>query len=1379
MATIAVAAHSVLVKKRVAEEELKKELPAKTVKFEPLDSLSSSSSSSTASSVKTTTLCQCSPLKYTPSFTKNNTPVASYMRSRNRSGKEDALQFMLTSIVSNDPSLASMMNDSHPRRLNNSPTLDVYGVLDETGESIVVHVHGFQPYFWIQVPEQEKGHVHDYIHRFTTALNVQIAHEFVQLMDRIAIQYGNSKRDTHEEDNEEPEEPEEESSLLPLAEDEDGQVTIHPSSRRKTKNKSATKKPMTHVFVDHVTVCDKSQSCFGFPSQKDALFLKVPFTSSRALTMAKQILKNGLVLAEHSGSDGNDDHEDGDGDGTAIKQKYTTHFFPILYETNVPHEIRFMMDRQMRGSCWLRLEKHDYYLHASTEMEFTNRSQVEVCCSFEALQTLPITALSLAKISPMRVMSMHLEYGSSDLSDDPPVAEQDPIMVIAACIVGSDSLLLDNVASLSSSETKTKTMSQHVFALDKSADIPGSSSSGVTVRRFQTESALLAAFVKFLQDASPDILTGYNCNNNTLSYLYDRIRHVFPGRLAMLDWSRSKGFPVKKRVHSENAQIHIEFVIPGCTVVDILTCLKRQQQQQQSAQEALLRSTNFEHVCEHLLGITKETLDSTHTAALQFGKNSSPTTRRRLNIYCLKQALLVLKLIEKRNMIHEWMMQTRVNGLTMEMNMTRDTLPFETMFTMIQHFNQHHLRVPIMDKFTLSSLNGSKEKNVETKDDDDHDGRTESKRVIEEDEEGKNGTSKHYRNASSSELSLVGKCSREIKPGYYDMHNPVLVMRVDSSSYSSILAKANLCYSTYLPGCTWSMAPDERDAYLREHCGGRPLTREDIMPQMAGSDHMFVKPHIRTSILGCTCCWRATTSQLTSVTSRMDEEPTRHMLRCIDNVVKDMVHWTLTSETLPLLAISQTVQAIVRSCMSTLVTKNPTLDILCHDEAKSHIMVLMRGQSMDEAHRTGFDFCTRFGMEHVEEQHGMCMVRETVYAPFLLCESNKYAGRRCDDPMTASASITPHFTINGLVTVRRTVPLFVSETVRDAVIALLDVVAEPSLSAVSSSSVRTYAKPAMAIVHRAIQQLYTNEVDMSRLVCSTQLSKAHDEYSTRHRTATSVVATKLHQRHASFTTMAATAITTTTTTTRIPRMNDRVLYVYVQQDNVHGKSKSALKIVDGAEDPLYALAHGLPLDVDQYIKRLHKPLMCIFQPLLGDDTMKLLFQGEHTMKRHACFTPLKQEQLVKTAQQLLLTVSDDMKKDDQHHLLVDAAKQFLSIATPSSSDRSSLTSIFTPVAVTCIVCCTNRLNRRNPVEQKSSICHTCRLDIERHRNAANTSVQTCITHYNQIWAVCEQCRGRAETEDMCVNSECGIFFKRHAATRQLLVAHGKRLSLSW
>merc|ERR1712130_182334 len=69
---------------------------------------------------------------------------------------------------------------------------------------------------------------------------------------------------------------------------------------------------------------------------------------------------------------------------------------------------------------------------------------------------------------------------------------------------------------------------------------------------------------------------------------------------------------------------------------------------------------------------------------------------------------------------------------------------------------------------------------------------------------------------------------------------------------------------------------------------------------------------------------------------------------------------------------------------------------------------------------------------------------------------------------------------------------------------------------------------------------------------------------------------------------------------------DRVSYVIT-------KGSKKAKAFEKAEDPLYALENTMALDTDYYLKnQLDKPLTRIFEPILGEQGVKQILNGDHT-----------------------------------------------------------------------------------------------------------------------------------------------------------------------
>lgn len=122
-----------------------------------------------------------------------------------------------------------------------------------------------------------------------------------------------------------------------------------------------------------------------------------------------------------------------------------------------------------------------------------------------------------------------------------------------------------------------------------------------------------------------------------------------------------------------------------------------------------------------------------------------------------------------------------------------------------------------------------------------------------------------------------------------------------------------------------------------------------------------------------------------------------------------------------------------------------------------------------------------------------------------------------------------------------------------------------------------------------ISDLLCNRIDISQLVITKELTKT--EYTARQ--AHVELAAKMKKRDA------GTA----------PKLGDRVPYVLTST----AKGTPAYM---KAEDPIYVLENSIPIDSNYYLEnQLSKPLLRIFEPILGDKAESLLLRGEHTRTR--------------------------------------------------------------------------------------------------------------------------------------------------------------------
>src|SRR5688572_14668629 len=120
-------------------------------------------------------------------------------------------------------------------------------------------------------------------------------------------------------------------------------------------------------------------------------------------------------------------------------------------------------------------------------------------------------------------------------------------------------------------------------------------------------------------------------------------------------------------------------------------------------------------------------------------------------------------------------------------------------------------------------------------------------------------------------------------------------------------------------------------------------------------------------------------------------------------------------------------------------------------------------------------------------------------------------------------------------------------------------------------------------VKQTISDLLLNKIDMSQLVITKALSK--DSYTAKQ--AHVELAERMRKRDAG----------------SAPTLGDRVAYVIV-------KGAGGSKNYERSEDPIFVLENNVPIDTKYYLdNQLAKPLMRIFEPILGETKAKSLRKG--------------------------------------------------------------------------------------------------------------------------------------------------------------------------
>ncbi|KAK1878076.1 DNA polymerase delta catalytic subunit [Dissostichus eleginoides] len=308
---------------------------------------------------------------------------------------------------------------------------------------------------------------------------------------------------------------------------------------------------------------------------------------------------------------------------------------------------KFMVDCDVVGCCWIELPKSKFRVReeklvGGTDSRYPGKEslcQYEVDVGWTDLISHP-TEGDWQRIAPLRVLSFDIECaGRKGIF---PEADKDPVI---------------QIASMVQRQGESEPFIRTVFTLQSCASIVGSQ-----ILCFTQEKQLLQSWAEFLRTVDPDIITGYNIQNFDFPYLLNRAAtlkvNLFPylGRVrGIKSVMRDLNFQSKQMGRRENKIINME----GRVQFDLLQVLLR---------DYKLRSYTLNAVSYHFLQEQKEDVQHSIITDLQ---NGNEQTRRRLAVYCLKDAYLPLRLLQKLMCVINYMEMARVTGVPLTYLLSR------------------------------------------------------------------------------------------------------------------------------------------------------------------------------------------------------------------------------------------------------------------------------------------------------------------------------------------------------------------------------------------------------------------------------------------------------------------------------------------------------------------------------------------------------------------------------------------------------------------------------------------------------------------------------------------------------------------------------------
>lgn len=439
-----------------------------------------------------------------------------------------------------------------------TPIIRMYGITME-GNSVLAHVHGFTPYFFVPAPSSFKREMCGI---FKEALNSAVISDMRSNKDNIT--------DT--------------------------------------------------VLAVEMLI---KESIYGFHGNRKLPFLKITMALPRLIAPAKRLIEGGNVTIP--------------GCGTYGLQSY---------ESNIDFEIRFMVDCDVVGCNWIELPANKYHIRDKNNHHndpnrpaLRSRCQIEVDVAWDNFISHHPEG-DWSKVAPFRILSYDIECaGRKGVFPEP---DKDPVIQIANMVIR---------------QGEKDPFVRNVFTLNTCASIVGSQ-----VLSFQKEGELLKKWAAFVREVDPDIITGYNIQNFDMPYLINRAKHLkvndFPylGRIKDIQSVlKETTFNSKQMGRRENKVVNTE----GRVQFDLLQVLLR---------DYKLRSYTLNAVSFHFLQEQKEDVQHSIITDLQ---NGSDQTRRRLAVYCLKDAYLPLRLLDKLMCVINYMEMARVTGVPLTYLLSR------------------------------------------------------------------------------------------------------------------------------------------------------------------------------------------------------------------------------------------------------------------------------------------------------------------------------------------------------------------------------------------------------------------------------------------------------------------------------------------------------------------------------------------------------------------------------------------------------------------------------------------------------------------------------------------------------------------------------------
>ncbi|KAG9393357.1 DNA polymerase delta catalitic subunit POLD1 [Carpediemonas membranifera] len=750
-----------------------------------------------------------------------------------------------------------------------------------------------------------------------------------------------------------------------------------------------------------INVCEaQRQSIYTYQGDSKRPFLAITVANQRAMARLRGLLEDGCSLYDMQ---------------PEVNGRTT-------FNSDLDPKVRICVDLGIFGCNWLQAPAGKYVRRTEKQMISCVQIEADIYCgdliSHAPELTPEFDGLALA---PVRTLSYDIECTAQ------------PGHFPDANVAGDKVIQIANMVKLQGDEFP---FIKTIFVLGRCNSV-----TGAEVISCETEVELLYRWYKFILAVDPDVITGWNINNFDMFYLLTRAQYLSKSMDTKQDrfdltkfkyLSRLQNFECVSKdqtfTSKQTGQRDSHWTeMPGRVQFDMMQYVQL---------NFKLRSYSLNAVSLHFLKEQKEDVHHSQIAKLQeLGEDG----RRRLAIYCLKDALLPMRVMDKLMALVNSVEMARVMGV-----------PMIYLFLRGQQIK------------VLSQL---------------------------------------YRKAKSLDLVIPHLRSRDdgnkyegatvLEPmtGFYNHNQPVTTLDF-SSLYPSIMIAHNLCYSTLLPQKAVS------DESINRVCAAHGLTRDDIT--ITPNRDMFVKATRKPGVLPVVLQEVLEARKKAKADLKVETDPVRRAVldgrQLALKVSANSVYGFTGAQVgkLPCLQISSSVTSygrqMIEKTKSVVEAQYPGSQVVYGDTDSVMIMFSQKllkerlAMHADEEHENPLIWASiQLGKEAAVAVSNVFinpikLEFEKVYAPYLLISRKRYAGY-----FWTNNSKPDKLDMKGIESVRRDNSNLVAGVVNRS----LQLIMEDNVS------------EAVEYVKATIRSLMLGELDMAQLVISKQLTRPPEKYDSK------------------------------------------------------------------------------------------------------------------------------------------------------------------------------------------------------------------------------------------------------------------------------------------